>query len=45
MLESGGGSIVNICSIMGHGANELNVIAYTAAKGALRNLTLQLGCE
>jgi gluconate 5-dehydrogenase len=45
MLEAGGGSIVNICSIMGHGANELNVIAYTAAKGALRNLTLQLGCE
>jgi NAD(P)-dependent dehydrogenase (short-subunit alcohol dehydrogenase family) len=45
MLESGGGSIVNICSIMGQGANELNVIAYTAAKGALRNLTLQLGCE
>jgi gluconate 5-dehydrogenase len=45
MLESGGGSIVNICSIMGNGANELNVIAYTAAKGALRNLTLQLGCE
>ena len=45
MLEAGGGSIVNICSIMGHGANELNVIAYTAAKGAVRNLTLQLGCE
>lgn len=45
MLERGGGSIVNICSIMGHGANELNVIAYTAAKGALRNLTMQLGCE
>jgi gluconate 5-dehydrogenase len=45
MLESGGGSIVNICSIMGNGANELNIIAYTAAKGALRNLTLQLGCE
>jgi len=45
MLEHGGGSIVNICSIMGNGANELNVIAYTAAKGALRNLTLQLGCE
>jgi NAD(P)-dependent dehydrogenase (short-subunit alcohol dehydrogenase family) len=44
-LASGGGSIVNLCSIMGHGANELNVIAYTAAKGALRNLTLQLGCE
>ena len=45
MLASGGGSIVNICSIMGHGANELNVIAYTAAKGALRNVTMQLGCE
>ena len=45
MLESGGGAIVNICSIMGHGANELNIIAYTAAKGALRNVTLQLGCE
>ena len=45
MLANGGGSIVNICSIMGHGANELNIIAYTAAKGALRNLTLQLGCE
>ncbi len=45
MLGRGSGSIVNICSIMGHGANELNVIAYTAAKGALRNLTLQLGCE
>ena len=45
MLGGGGGSIVNICSIMGNGANELNVIAYTAAKGALRNLTLQLGCE
>jgi gluconate 5-dehydrogenase len=45
MLEHGGGSIVNICSIMSHGANELNVIAYTAAKGALRSLTMQLGCE
>ena len=45
MLTNRRGSIVNICSIMGHGANEMNVIAYTAAKGALRNLTLQLGCE
>ena len=45
MLEHGGGSIVNICSILGHGANELSVIPYTAAKGGLRNLTLQLGCE
>jgi NAD(P)-dependent dehydrogenase (short-subunit alcohol dehydrogenase family) len=45
MLERGQGSIVNICSIMGNGANENNVIGYTAAKGGLRNLTLQLGCE
>ena len=45
MLERGGGSIVNIASIMAEGANELNVIAYTAAKGAVRNMTLQLGCE
>jgi len=45
MLEAGSGSIVNICSIMGSGANELNVIPYTAAKGGLRNMTLQLGCE
>ncbi|MEO1061596.1 MAG: SDR family oxidoreductase [Actinomycetota bacterium] len=45
MLAAGSGSIINICSIMGSGANELNVIAYTTAKGALRNLTQQLGCE
>lgn len=45
MLERRSGSIVNICSIMGSGANELNIIAYTAAKGAVRNMTLQLGCE
>ena len=45
MLEAGSGSIVNIASIMGSGANELNVIAYTAAKGAVVNMTHQLGCE
>lgn len=45
MLERQSGNIVNICSIMGSGANEMNIIAYTAAKGALRNLTQQLGCE
>jgi NAD(P)-dependent dehydrogenase (short-subunit alcohol dehydrogenase family) len=45
MLEAGGGSIVNICSIMSSGASENSVIAYTAAKGGLLNLTKQLGCE
>ena len=45
MLAEGRGSIINICSIIGSGANELNVIAYSAAKGAVRNLTQQLGCE
>jgi NAD(P)-dependent dehydrogenase (short-subunit alcohol dehydrogenase family) len=45
MLESGGGSIVNICSIMSSGGSENSVIAYTAAKGGLLNLTKQLGCE
>jgi len=45
MLERQSGNIVNICTIMGSGANESNIIAYTAAKGALRNLTQQLGCE
>ena len=45
MIEAGGGSIVNISSILGDGALELTVIAYTAAKGALVNLTKQLGCE
>ncbi|MFN3218563.1 MAG: SDR family NAD(P)-dependent oxidoreductase [Acidimicrobiales bacterium] len=45
MLENGGGSIVNICSIMASGGNENNVIAYTAAKGGLLNMTYQLGCE
>ena len=45
MLEQGTGSIINICSIMGSGASETGVIAYSAAKGGLRNMTLQLGCE
>ena len=45
MLAAGRGSIINICSIMASGANELNVIAYTGAKGGLLNLTYQLGCE
>ena len=45
MLERGSGSIVNICSILANGGNENSMIGYTAAKGGLRNLTLQLGVE
>ena len=45
MLERGSGNIVNICSIMASGANENNLVGYTAAKGGLLNLTYQLGVE
>ena len=45
MLEKGYGAVVNICSILASGANENNVAGYAAAKGGLRNLTLQLGVE
>ncbi len=45
MLQNGGGSIVNITSIMASGGNEVNVIGYSAAKGGLLNMTYQLGCE
>ena len=45
MLENGSGSIVNIGSILGSGGSENGVIAYSAAKGGLRNMTLQLGTE
>lgn len=45
MLERRSGSIVNICSILANGGNENNIIGYAAAKGGLRNMTLQLGVE
>ena len=45
MLQRGTGAIVNICSILASGANENSVAGYAAAKGGLRNLTLQLGVE
>lgn len=45
MLERGSGNIVNICSILASGANENNIVGYTAAKGGLLNLTYQLGVE
>ena len=45
MLERGSGNIVNICSILASGANENNVMGYSAAKGGLLNMTYQLGVE
>jgi gluconate 5-dehydrogenase len=45
MLAAGSGSIINICSMLATGGNELSPIGYTAAKGGLLNLTYQLGCE
>ncbi len=45
MLEHGSGSIVNICSILASGGNENGIIAYSAAKGGLLNMTTQLGVE
>lgn len=45
MLQQGGGSIVNITSILASGANENNVAGYSAAKGGLLNLTYQMGVE
>jgi gluconate 5-dehydrogenase len=45
MLGNNSGSIVNIGSILGSGGSENGVIAYSAAKGGLRNMTLQLGTE
>ncbi|SNS77547.1 SDR family NAD(P)-dependent oxidoreductase [Rhodococcoides kyotonense] len=37
--ESGGGSIVNICSILGSVGGLGNSVAYAAAKGAVRTMT------
>ena len=45
MLKRGTGNIVNICSILASGGHENNQAGYAAAKGGLRNLTLQLGVE
>lgn len=46
MLEAGRGSIVNIASILGLVASSpMKDATYCASKGALVNLTRQLGCE
>jgi NAD(P)-dependent dehydrogenase (short-subunit alcohol dehydrogenase family) len=45
MLDRGSGSIINIASICGMGATEFANPAYHAAKGAVIQLTRQLGVE
>ncbi len=46
MLERGAGSIVNIASILGLvAAAPMKDVAYCSSKGALVNMTRQLGCE
>lgn len=46
MLDAGRGSIVNVASILGLvAATPIKEAAYCASKGAVVNLTRQLGCE
>ena len=46
MLERGAGRIVNIASILGLVASSpMKDVAYCTSKGALVNMTRQLGCE
>ncbi len=45
MLARGGGSIINISSILGDGGGENNTPAYYASKGAVNQLTKQLAVE
>ena len=46
MLEAGRGSIVNIASVLGMvSASPIKHVSYCTAKGAVVNMTRQLGCE
>lgn len=46
MLEAGRGSIVNLASIYGMAASSpVTEVAYCTSKGAVVNLTRQMGCE
>jgi len=46
MLEAGSGSIVNIASVLGLAASSpIKQLTYCTSKGAVVNMTRQLGCE
>jgi NAD(P)-dependent dehydrogenase (short-subunit alcohol dehydrogenase family) len=46
MIEQGGGSIVNVASVLGLVASmPIPAAAYTASKGAVINLTRELACQ
>lgn len=46
MIESGGGSIVNVASMLGHvGATPIKQASYCASKGAVVNLTRELALQ
>jgi NAD(P)-dependent dehydrogenase (short-subunit alcohol dehydrogenase family) len=44
MLESGGGSIVNVASFVAHVGAATPQIAYTASKGAVLSMTREIAC-
>ena len=46
MLQAGAGSIINMASILGLvAASPMKDVSYGSSKGALANMTRQLGCE
>ncbi|MCU1358852.1 MAG: putative oxidoreductase [Ilumatobacteraceae bacterium] len=46
MIEVGGGSIVNVASMLGHvGSTQIKQAHYCASKGAVGNLTRELGLQ
>jgi NAD(P)-dependent dehydrogenase (short-subunit alcohol dehydrogenase family) len=44
MLESGGGSIINVASFVAHMGAATPQIAYTASKGAVLSMTREIAC-
>jgi NAD(P)-dependent dehydrogenase (short-subunit alcohol dehydrogenase family) len=44
MLESGGGSIINVASFVAHVGAATPQIAYTASKGAVLSMTREIAC-